>query len=246
MQWSGINRKVTDIGAPGGMGYYMANPRLRQAGEAQRRYGLAKGDIAQAGTPIIGIATTYTPNGPILTQVQNDGGVNGFGFGGGGGGLPGPLWGDPPRLPPHGASNLASCVPLTGFTTVFNGSPFVDPLLAVDDGGPLNTITCSRRLTITIEIQPPYDQTFEYNLTFYFGMFAGLDKIPDWYCEEDLGININTPTAGPFQGDQTFHLIASPPSWSNVTPAAASGFGCSLQTGYVSQTDGVQVTVTLA
>jgi hypothetical protein len=147
MEWSGINRKVTDIGAPGGMAYYMANARLLQAGEAQRRYGFCKSSVDKAAAGIVGMAVTYTPNGPIYMNVTSDGAVSGQGFGGGGGGLPGPLWGGPRHRPPVGAA--ANCNAWDDFSDSLAVSLSFPNSQSLGTFSDLPNTPCPKTLTIT-------------------------------------------------------------------------------------------------
>jgi hypothetical protein len=78
MKWDGINRKITDIGAPDGTSFYQANTRMRVEGELQRRQGYSKSSLTSAGVPILGLSATMTPNGVIVMGAVS-GGANGDG-----------------------------------------------------------------------------------------------------------------------------------------------------------------------
>lgn len=79
MDWAGMNRKITPIGGPGGISYYQQNTRMRVDKELQRRLGMCSTNLPPAGAAIIGLATAYTANGPIvasLTPTDLIGGVD--------------------------------------------------------------------------------------------------------------------------------------------------------------------------
>lgn len=67
--WEGTNRKTTPIGGPPGVSYYQQNTRMHVDQEIQRRLGMAASSLPSAGAGIIGIATAFTANGPIIVTL---------------------------------------------------------------------------------------------------------------------------------------------------------------------------------
>ncbi len=77
-QWSGTNVKATPIGAQDGVSLWQQNTRMWVNGELQRRHGMAASNVPPSTNGIIGMATAFTPNGPIILQNDGQGTITGF------------------------------------------------------------------------------------------------------------------------------------------------------------------------
>lgn len=105
VDWKGVKRKSTPIINDRGAMFFQQNSRMTIANEIGRRHGMAQSNVPNLGTQIIGLATAWTPNGPVVVQQTQSGGTTTLT---GSNGIHA-LWGDVALTPPTGAVGTLTC-----------------------------------------------------------------------------------------------------------------------------------------